>query len=88
MSPCSHKSSENDGQRSILEVIWGHFGHQVGTKFDFRCVFFEVRILVEKRCWTQSPRAHESPRKRGGGPLKNSQRLEAESLEAGGWGAR
>ena len=24
----------------------------------------------------------------GGGPLKNSQRLEAESLEAGGWEAR
>ena len=88
MSPCSHKSSENDGQRSILEVIWGHFGRQIGTKFDCRCFFFEVRIFVEKRCLTQSPRAHKSPEKGGGGPLKNSQRLEAESLEAGGWGAR
>ena len=80
MSPCSNQSSENDG----LEV---HFGHdleslwgQVGAKFDLRCIFFEVRILVRKRCLQQSPKAPESG---GGGPLENSKRLEAESLEPG-----
>ena len=81
MSPCSHKSSENDGQRSILEVIWGHFGRQIGTKFDCRCFFFEVRILVEKRCLTQSPGAHRSPGTGRGGSLK-------ELSETGGWEPR
>ena len=55
MSPCSHKSSENVARRSILEVIWGHFGRQVGTKFDFGCVFFEVRILVKTKALEDSP---------------------------------
>ena len=76
MSPCSHKSSENDGQRSILEVIWGHFGRQVAQSLTSDAIFFEVRILVEKRCLTQTPGAHKSPGN-GGGSLK-------EFLETGG----
>ena len=80
MSPCSHKSSENTARRCILEVIWGHFGRQVGTKFDFGCVFFEVRILAKQKALEQSPRAPRSPQEPqggGGGSLK-------ELLETGG----
>ena len=88
ISPCSHKSSKIIARRSIWGAIWGHFGRQVAQSLTSDAVFFEVRFLVEKRCLTQSPRAHKSPEKGGEGPLKNSQRLEAESLEAGGWGAR
>ena len=59
MSPCSNKSLENDGLEvhfeSDLESLWG----QVGAKFDLRYVFFEVRILVQKRCLQQSPRESE-----------------------------
>ena len=56
-----------------MEMIWGHFGRQVGTKFDFRGVFFEVRFLVKKKVWKaprEPPRAPESPqepRAEGGG---------------------
>ena len=59
-----------------MEVIWGHFGRQVGTKFDFRCVFVEVQILVKKKGLEQSPRAPKSPQEpprapaEGGGSLK------------------
>ena len=78
MSPCSHKSSENAARSSILEVIWGHFGHQVGTKFDFRCVFFEVRILVKTNgTIPKRPKSPKSPGQGGWGFLK-------EFLETGG----
>ena len=75
MAPCSHKSSKNTARKSILEVIWGHLGCQVGTKFDFRCVFFEVRILVKKQGLGRPPGApqiFQGPQVQGGGPLKNS----------------
>ena len=77
MAPCSHKSSKNTARRFILEVIWGHLGCQVGTKFDFRCVFFEVRILVKKNVWANPQEPPGADGSRGGGSLR-------ELLETGG----
>ena len=55
-----------------MEVIWVHFGRQVGTKIDFRCDFLEVRILVQKKGLEQSPGASAIPTSlgNGGGSLK------------------
>ena len=63
-------------RRSILGAIWSHFGRQVAQSLTSDAIFFEVRILVEKRCLAQTPGAHKSPGK-GRGSLK-------ELLETGG----
>ena len=65
MSPCSNQSSENDGLELHFEVDLGSLWGQVGAKFDLRCFFFEVRILVEKRCLQQLP---ADPKSGGGVP--------------------
>ena len=69
MSPCSNKSSENDGLEvhfgCDLESLWG----QVGAKFDLRYVFFEVIILVLKVFATVPGRSRKLPGA-GGGSLR------------------
>ena len=55
-------------RRSILGAIWGHFGRQVAQSLTSDAIFLGVRILVEKRCLTQTPGAQGKPEKGGGVP--------------------
>ena len=72
-SPCRKKRHSNDRPELYFGGLWGHFGVTLGTKWNPRDVFLEVRILMGKRSLQQLATV---PR-RGGVPLKQ--------LEAGGW---
>ena len=66
-------------QSFIFEAIWGHFEATVGTKTDFRDDFVELKILAEKRFWTQCPTiSGNSPE--SGRAKKNSSKQGVESL--------